>query len=225
MLETARAFLAKGYNVVATSRSVSKSTELPRSDRLVRVDGDIGSAETAAKVVKAAIDSFGTIDALVNNAGIFIAKPFTEFTAEDFRSLSSTNLEGYLYITQLAVKQMLKQKIGGSVIAITTSLLKNPLKPLTASVAMFTKGGLAAITSMLAMEYAADNIRFNAVAPGLVDTPLTKNNPKDFMKSLSPMGTLSDPKDIVDAIVYLTEARHITGETVHVDGGAHVGKW
>jgi len=219
-----QAFLDRGYAVVATSRNVTKAS-LPSSPNLALVDGDIGQLSTAEKVVQTAISKFGSIDHVVNNAGIFIAKPFVDYTPQDFNALVSTNIEGFLYVTQLAVKQMLAQGKRGSVTNITTSLVKNPNASLTASVAMITKGGLTAVTRSLASEYAKQHIRFNAVAPGIVDTPLHKDNPKDFLKTLSPMGTISDAKDIADAVVYLTEARHITGEVLHVDGGAHVGKW
>jgi NAD(P)-dependent dehydrogenase (short-subunit alcohol dehydrogenase family) len=219
-----RAFLDRGYNVVATSRSVSKAGFAP-SPNLALVDGDIGQEATAQKVAQTAISKFGSIDHVVNNAGIFSAKPFTDYTADDFHSLVSTNLKGFIFITQLAVKQLLSQGTGGSVTTITASLSENPIAGLPASVAMITKGGLNAITLSLASEHAKNNIRFNAVAPGVVDTPLHKNTPKDFMKTLSPMGTVSDSKDIADAVVYLTEARHVTGEVLHVDGGQHVGRW
>jgi len=162
---------------------------------------------------------------VVNNAGIFSAKLFTDYTAEEFRSLVSTNLEGFIFITQLAVKRMLSQGTGGSVTNITTSLADNPIAGLPASIPMITEGGLNAITVSLANEYAKSNIRLNAVAPGVVDTPLHKDNPKDFLKTLSPMGTISDAKEIADAVVYLTEARNVTGEVLHVDGGAHAGRW
>ena len=217
-------FLDRGYNVVATSRSVSKAGFAP-SPNLALVDGDIGQAATAEKVAQTAISRFGSIDHVVNNAGIFIAKPFTDYTANDFDALASTNLKGFIFITQLAVKQILAQGIGGSVTSITASLAENPIAGVPASVAMITKGGLDAITISLAIEYAKNNIRFNAVAPGVADTPLHKNTPKDLMKTLSPMGTVSDAKEIADAVVYLTEARNVTGEVLHVDGGAHVGRW
>ena len=219
-----QAFLDRGYNVVATSRSVSKGSSKP-SPNLALVDGDVGQGATAENVAKTAIDKFGSIDHVVNNAGIFSTKPFTDFTIEDFRSLVSTNLEGFIFITQAAVKQMLSQGTGGSVTTITSSLVKNPISGVSASIPMITKGGLEAITLSLASEYAKNNIRFNAVAPGVVDTPLHNKSPKDFMKSLSPMGTVSDSKDIAEAVVYLAEARHVTGEVLHVDGGAHAGKW
>ena len=153
------------------------------------------------------------------------AKPFTEYTAEEFRGFVSTNLEGFIFITQLAVKQMLSQGTGGSVTTITASLADNPIASTPASIPMITKGGLDAVTISLASEYAKNNIRFNAVAPGVVDTPLHKTSSKDLLKTLSPMGTISDAKDIAEAVVYLTEARHVTGEVLHVDGGAHVGRW
>ena len=220
-----KGFLDKGYNVVATSRTVSQSAELPQSEKLVRVDGDIAAAATAVKVVDAAVSKFGGVDALVNNAGIFIVKPFIDYSADDLSALISTNVDGFFYITQQVVKQMLEQKSGGSVVSITTSLIENPNASLTASVPMITKGGIDAISRSLANEYAKHNIRFNTVAPGVVDTPLHKNNPKDFLKTLSPLGTISEVQDIVDAVIYATEARQVTGDVLHVDGGAHAGKW
>jgi NAD(P)-dependent dehydrogenase (short-subunit alcohol dehydrogenase family) len=219
-----KAFLERGYNVVGTSRSASKAA-FALSPNLALVDGDIGQAATAEKVAQTAISKFGSINHVVNNAGIFSAKPFTDYTAEEFRGLVSTNLEGFIFITQLAVKQMLSQGTGGSVTSITASLADNPIAGLPASIAMITKGGLDAIIVSLASEYAKSNIRFNAVAPGVVDTPLHKDNPKDFLRTLNPMGMISDSKDIADAVVYLTEARYVTGEVLHVDGGAHVGRW
>jgi len=218
------AFLDRGYNVVATSRNVSKAGFAP-SPTLALVDGDIGQAATAEKIAQTAIAKFGSIDHVVNNAGIFAGKPFTEYTADEFHDLVSINLEGFIFITQLAVRQMLLQGNGGSVTTITAALADNPMAGHPASIAMITKGGLDAITLSLASEYAKDHIRFNAVAPGIVDTPMHQNDPHDFLRSLSPMGTISDPKDIADAVVYLTEAGHVTGEVLHVDDGAHVGRW
>jgi NAD(P)-dependent dehydrogenase (short-subunit alcohol dehydrogenase family) len=162
---------------------------------------------------------------VVNNAGIFFSKRFTDYSLHDFEQLSETNLKGYICITQLAVKQMLEQKTGGSITGITSAMVENPIAGVGASIPMITKGGLEAITRSLAMEYARDGIRFNVVAPGIVDTPMHANDPVEFLKSLSPMGMISNVDDIVDAIVYLTEARHVTGEVLHVDAGAHNGKW
>src|SRR5262245_12518892 len=220
-----KAFLDRGYNVVATSRNVTKSKELPSSPKLALVDGDIGDATTAARGAETAIRTFDSIDAMINNAGIFFTKHFTDYTAEDFKRLVSTNIDGFIYITQLAIKQMLAQKSGGSIVSITASLADNPIAGVNASIPMITKGGINAITRCLAIEYAKNGIRVNAVATGVVDTPLHKNNPKDFLKSLSPMGSISTVQEIVDAVIYLTEAPHVTGEVLHVDGGAHIGKW
>jgi NAD(P)-dependent dehydrogenase (short-subunit alcohol dehydrogenase family) len=220
-----KAFLARGYDVVGTARSATKSSELSASDQLALMDGDIGQFETAQKVAELAIKKFGSIDAVVANAGIFLVKPFTEYTADDFRALVSTNLAGFIHITQLAVKQMQAQKTGGSIVSITAALVDNPIAGITASFSMITKGGLNAVTRSLAMEYAQQHIRFNAVAPGTVETPLHDKESEDSLKTLSPMGTISSVEDIASAVVYLTEARHITGEVLHVDGGAHLGKW
>ena len=215
-------FLKAGYNVTATSLHATAS--LTASPSLVLVDGDVGKQETAAQTVEAATKHFGTIDVLVNNAGIFYTKPFTEFTTEDLNALVSVNLFGFLYMTQLAVKQMLKQK-SGCVVSITGSLADHPIAGVNASVSMITKGGLNTVTRQLAIEYAKEGIRFNAVAPGVVDTPLHKNDPIDALKTLQPMGKLADVKDIVDAVLYLAHARQVTGEVLHVDGGAHTGRW
>ena len=220
-----QAFLARGYDVVGTARSATKSKELSASDHLALIDGDIGQVETAQKIADLAVKKFGSIDAVVANAGIFLVKPFTEYTPEDFDALVATNLAGFIHVTQLAVKQMLAQKTGGSIVSITAALADNPIAGVTASVAMITKGGLETVTRHLAMEYAKQHIRFNAVAPGTVDTPLHANDPKDSLRSQAPMGTISTVEDIASAVVYLTEARQITGEVLHVDGGAHVGKW
>ena len=220
-----KGFIERGFNVVANSRKVTQSTEVTASDRVALVDGHIGEPATAAKIVETALSRFRSIDALVNNAGIFFTKPFTDYTAEDFRSLVSTNLEGFLYVTQLAIKQMLAQKTGGSIVTITAALARNPVRGVPAAVPMITKGGLETITQHLAMEYAKDGIRVNAVAPGVVDTPLHRNTPKDVMEGLSPMGRPSTVKDITDAVMYLIDAETVTGHILYVDGGAHFGRW
>jgi NAD(P)-dependent dehydrogenase (short-subunit alcohol dehydrogenase family) len=219
------AFLVRGYDVVGTARNATKSKQLPASDHLALIDGDIGQFETAQKIAELAVTKFGSIDAVVANAGIFLVKPFIEYTPEDFGALVATNLAGFIHITQLAVKQMQAQNTSGSIVSITAALADNPIAGVTASVAMITKGGLETLTRHLAMEYAKQHIRFNAVAPGPVDTPLHANDPKDSLRSQAPMGTISTVEDIASAVVYLTEARQITGEVLHVDGGAHIGKW
>ena len=220
----AKAFIERGYNVVANSLNFTNSVLAP-AEKLSLVDGNIGKAATAAKIADTAISTFGSIDGVVNNAGIYFAKPFVDYTTEDFERLSETNLEGYIYITQLAVKQMLAQKTGGSVTCITSSMVEHPIAGIKASVPMITKGGLEAITRSLAMEYAREGIRFNAVAPGVVKTPMHEKDSKEYLESLSPMGSIADAGEIVNAILYLTEACHITGEVLHVDAGAHLGKW
>jgi len=220
-----KGFVARGFNVVANSRKMTQSTEIAASDSVALVDGNIGEPATAARIVETALSRFKSIDALVNNAGIFFTKPFTDYTPEDFKSLVSTNVEGFLYVTQLSIRQMLAQKTGGSIVTITAALARNPIRGVTASVPMITKGGLETITQHLAMEYAKDGIRVNAVAPGVVSTPLHRDTPKDVMEGLSPMGRPSTVKDITDAVMYLTDAATVTGDILYVDGGAHFGRW
>lgn len=220
-----RAFLKRGYNVVGTARHATTSKELSVSERLALVDGDIGQVETAEKTVELAINRFGFIHALVSNAGIYLAKPFTSYTRDDFRALASTNLEGFIYIAQLVVKQMQAQKSGGSIVCITAALADNPISGSPASVAMMTKGGLNAAVKSLSSEYAKEHIRFNAVAPGVVDSPLHAETSPELLARLTPMASISTIEDVADAVLYLTEARQITGEILHVDGGAHIGKW
>lgn len=220
-----KAFLKRGYNVVGTARSATESKELSASDRLALIDGDIGQFETAQKVAELAIKKFGSIDAVVANAGIFLVKPFSEYTADDLCALVSTNIEGFVYLAQLAVKQMQAQKRGGSIVCISAALVDNPIAGEPASLSMITKGGLNAAVRRLAMEYAKERIRFNAVAPGVVDSPLHAETSEDSLKTRTPMGTITTVEEIADAVVYLTEAIQITGEVLHVDGGAHIGKW
>jgi NAD(P)-dependent dehydrogenase (short-subunit alcohol dehydrogenase family) len=220
-----KAFIERGFSVVASSRKVSQSTEVAASDKVALVDGDIGKPATAARIIETALSRFQSIDVLVNNAGIFFTKPFTQYSADDFKSLVSTNLEGFLYITQLVIKQMLAQKTGGSIVTITAALARNPIRGVPAAVPMITKGGLETITQHLAMEYSREGIRVNAVAPGAVYTPLHRDTPKEVMESLSPMGRPSTVKDIADAVMYLTDAITVTGDILYVDGGAHFGRW
>jgi NAD(P)-dependent dehydrogenase (short-subunit alcohol dehydrogenase family) len=213
-------FLTEGYNVVATSRDAHR--KLTASGSLVLVDGDIGEQQTAADAVEAAINNFGTIDVLVNNAGIFLTKRFTDFTIEDFDALVSTNLLGFFYITQLSVKEMLKQK-SGCVVTITAALADRPIAGENGSLSMITKGGLNSATQNLAIEYAKDGIRFNAVAPGVVDTPMHRSDPKD--STLQPAIKKATVKDVVDAVLYLVQAGHVSGEILHVDGAAPARRW
>jgi NAD(P)-dependent dehydrogenase (short-subunit alcohol dehydrogenase family) len=213
-------FLREGYNVVATSRDANR--KLTSSGSLVLLDGDIGKQETATQVVDAAINNFGTIDVLVNNAGIFLTKPFTDFTTEDFDALVSTNLLGFFYITQRTVKEMLKQK-SGCVVSITAALADRPIAGVNGSVSMITKGGLNAATQNLAIEYANDGIRFNAVAPGEVDSAMHPNDPNG--STLQTAVKKATVKDIVDAVLYLVQAGRVNGEVLHVDGAAPARRW
>ncbi len=208
-------FLGAGYNVVGTSREASR--KLTASGSLVLVDGDIGKQQTAAEAVKAAISNFASVDVLVNNAGIFLNKRFTEFTTEDFHALVSTNLLGFFYMTQRTVEEMLKQK-SGCVVTITAALADRPISGENCSISMMTKGGLNAATRNLAVEYAKDGIRFNAVAPGEVDTKTHRNDAGD--STLQPTLKNATVKDIVDAVLYLAQASHVSGEILHVDGAA-----
>jgi NAD(P)-dependent dehydrogenase (short-subunit alcohol dehydrogenase family) len=162
---------------------------------------------------------------LLNNAGIFFSKPFVEYTKADFESLIATNVAGFLYVTQRAVQQMLAQNSGGSIINVTTTMAQHPIAGIPSTVPMITKGGLESVTRCLAIEYAKQGIRVNAVAPGVVDTPMHESDNKDVLKGLSPMGRLVSVSEVVDAIVYLSEAATVTGEILHVDGGSHAGKW
>jgi len=223
--EIVKAFVDRNFNVVATSRKVSQSTEVAASNQVALVDGDIGEPATASKVVGMALARFKTIDVLINNAGIFITKPFTDYTVADLKSVVSTNVEGFLYLTQLAIQQMLVQKTGGSIVTITAALARNPIRGVTAAVPMITKGGLETITQHLAMEYAKEGIRVNAVAPGVVQTPLNRDTPDEVMEGLSPMGRPSTVRDIAEAVMYLTDASTVTGQILYVDGGSHFGRW
>ena len=218
------AFLKRGYNVVANSRNISKTNPFPSSPNLTLVDGDIGDPQTAAKIAETAVSRFGRIDSLINNAGIFIPKPFTEYTTEEFSALVSTTLAGFLYITQLSVKQMLKQK-SGSIVNISTALVEQPIAGVSAAVQIMVKGGLDAVTRALAMEYAKDGIRVNTIGTGVIKTPMHKPETHDALKGLNPVGRLGEIQEVVDAVMYLTDATFTTGEILHVDGGSHAGKW
>jgi NAD(P)-dependent dehydrogenase (short-subunit alcohol dehydrogenase family) len=184
----------------------------------------IGKQETGAKTVEAAIKHFGTIDVLVNNAGIYRAKPFTEFTTEDFNDLVSTNLLGFLTSPSPLWSRCWNRNLE-TLWPITASSADQPIAGDNGSVSMITKGGLNTVTRSLAIEYAKEGIRFNAVAPGVVDTPMHKDDSKEFLKTLQPMGRMVAVEDIVGAVLYLSQAGQVTGEVLHVDGGAHAGRW
>jgi NAD(P)-dependent dehydrogenase (short-subunit alcohol dehydrogenase family) len=188
------------------------------------VDGDIGDPKTAAQIVDIAVSRFGRIDVLVNNAGIFIAKPFTQYTTEDFNTLASTTLEGFLYISQLSVKQMLQQK-SGSIVNVSTTLVGHPVAGVPVAVQVMAKGALDAVTPALAIEYAKDGIRVNTVALGVIKTPMHKPETYEFLKGLHPVDRMGEIQEVIDAVLFLTDATFTTGEILHVDGGAHAGKW
>ena len=218
------AFLKRGYNVVANSRHITQTNPFAASANLVLIDGDIGDPSTAAKIVDAAVSKFGRIDLLINNAGIFIPKPFTEYTTADLDALVSTTLAGFLYVSQLTVKQMLRQK-SGSIVNISTTLVDHPVAGVPVTLQVMTKGSLDAVTRALAMEYASDGIRVNTVALGVIKTPMHKPETYEFLKGLNPVGRMGEIKEVVDAVLFLMDATFTTGEILHVDGGAHAGKW
>jgi NAD(P)-dependent dehydrogenase (short-subunit alcohol dehydrogenase family) len=220
-----QALLEGGYRVIANSRTISKSKELKASEHLALVDGDIGKKDTAIKVADAAISRFGRIDLLVNNAGIYMPKSFTEYTPEDFEMMIGTNVAGYFFITQQVVTQMRKQK-SGHVVSISTVLTDQPLAGAPISLPVLTKSTIPAVSRALAMEYVADGIRFNTISPGVVDTPMHVNDDHDFLKKLHPIQRLVQVSEIVDALFYLQSAPMVNGENIRIDGGAHAGaKW
>ena len=220
-----RALLERGYRVVANSRTISQSRELKPSADLVLVDGDIGKKETAVKLVDAALKHFDRIDLLVNNAGIYMPKPFTEYTPEDFETMIGTNVAGYFFVTQQVVAQMRKQK-SGHIVSISAIVAEQPLAGAPISLPVITKSTLPAFSRALAMEFVADGIRANTISPGAVDTPMHANDDHEVLKKLSPAGRLIQISDIVDAVLYLESAPMVNGENIRVDGGAHAGaKW
>ena len=220
-----RALLERGYRVVANSRTISQSRELKPSADLVLVDGDIGKKETAVKVVDAALKHFDRIDLLVHNAGIYMPKPFTEYTPEDFETMIGTNVAGYFFVTQQVVAQMRKQK-SGHIVSISAIVAEQPLAGAPISLPVITKSTLPAFSRALAMEFVADGIRANTISPGAVDTPMHANDDHEVLKKLSPAGRSIQISDIVDAVLYLESAPMVNGENIRVDGGAHAGaKW
>jgi NAD(P)-dependent dehydrogenase (short-subunit alcohol dehydrogenase family) len=215
-----RGFLDRGYRVVANSLSIKPDA----SADVLAVAGDIGDPLVAEKVIGSAVGTFGRVDTLVNNAGIFIAKPFTEYTEADFARMLAVNLAGFFHVTQRAVRQMLTQG-GGHIVQLTTTLVGQPVKAVPSALASLTKGGLDAVTRSLAIEYADKGIRVNAVAPGVIKTPMHKPETYAFLAGLHPLGRMGEVREIVEAVLYLESATFVTGETLHVDGGAHAGHW
>jgi NAD(P)-dependent dehydrogenase (short-subunit alcohol dehydrogenase family) len=215
--------IVKGYRdrnwrVVANSRSIKPSTD---SDVLT-VAGDIGDPEVADRIVKQALGRFGRIDTLVNNAGIFLAKPFTDYTDQDYAQVLATNLNGFFYITRRVAREMEKQG-SGHIVQITTSLVDHANSNVPSALASLTKGGLNAATKSLAIEYAAKGIRVNAVSPGVIRTPMHAPATHDFLARQHPVGRMGEAKDIVDAVLFLENSGFVTGEILHVDGGQSAG--
>ena len=215
-----RGFLDRGYRVAANSRSIKPDN----AANVLTVAGDIADPVVAERVIAQAVEKFGRVDTLVNNAGVFVAKPFTEYTAEDFAGVLSVNLAGFFYVTQRAVRQMLVQH-NGHIVNLTTTLVGQPVKAVPSALASLTKGGLDAVTRSLAIEYSDKGIRVNAVAPGVIKTPMHQPETYAKLAGLHPMGRMGEVQDVVDAVLYLESAAFVTGETLHVDGGAHAGHW
>ncbi|MGN6314821.1 SDR family NAD(P)-dependent oxidoreductase [Trinickia sp.] len=216
--ETVKAFRARGHRVVANARSIA-----PSDDRdLATVAGDIGDPETATRIVETALSRFGRIDTLVNNAGIFMAKPFTRYSAEDYAAVNRVNLDGFFHITQQAIARMEAQG-SGHIVTITTTLVDQANSQVPSVLASLTKGGLNAATKSLAIEYAKTGIRVNAVSPGIIKSPMHAPETHASLAAFHPLGRMGEMSDIVDAILYLDGAPFVTGEILHVDGGQSAG--
>ncbi len=215
-----KAFAERGYRVVANSRTIEPSG----FPNVIAIAGDVADPQTAERLVGAAIDHFGRIDTLVNNAGVFIPKPFVDYTSDDFAAMLSVNLAAFFYISQKAASRMLHQE-SGHIVNITATLAEQPLKVVPAALAALTKGGLNAVTRSLAIEYADKGVRVNAVSPGVIKTPMHATETHAFLASLHPMHRMGEIQEVVDAVLYLETAAFVTGEILHVDGGAHAGRW
>jgi NAD(P)-dependent dehydrogenase (short-subunit alcohol dehydrogenase family) len=213
-----KAYRDRNYRVVATARSIKPSND----DEVLTVAGDIADPKTAERVISEAVARFGRIDTLVNNAGIFIAKPFTAYTAEDYAAVLGVNLAGFFRITQLAIAEMEKQG-RGHVIQVSTSLVDQANSNVPSVLASLTKGGLNAATKSLAIEYAKRGIRSNAVSLGVIKTPMHPAETHAALSALHPVGHMGEVSDVVDAVLYLEQAGFVTGEILHVDGGQSAG--
>jgi NAD(P)-dependent dehydrogenase (short-subunit alcohol dehydrogenase family) len=218
-----QALIKHGYDVVGTARTISNSKELKPSSDVVLIDGDISKKETAVKVAQAAIDNFGRIDLLVNNAGVFIPKPFTEYTEDDYYSVMNTNVASYFFMTQQVIPQMKRQN-SGHVVNISAVLADQPSRDAPALLAVLSKSTMPAVSKALALEYAANNIRFNTVSPGNVNTPMHANDDHAALAKFHPLGRMAEISDVVDAVLYLQNATFVTGENIRVDGGVHAGR-
>ena len=218
-----QALLERGYRVVANSRSISRSKELKSSEDLVLVDGDVGKKEIALKAVETALKHFGRIDLLVNNAGIFIPKAFTDYTEEDYNLVINTNVASFFYMTQQVIPHMKKQN-SGHVVNISGASADQPSGAATELLAVLSKSTLPAASKALALEYAAKNIRFNTVSPAVVNTPMHAKANHAALAKLHPLARIGEVSDVVDAVLYLQSATFVTGENIRVDGGVHAGR-
>jgi NAD(P)-dependent dehydrogenase (short-subunit alcohol dehydrogenase family) len=214
----AQAFVRAGYAVVATSRSIGASTE----PDVLAVPGDIAEPETAQRVTEQALDRFGRVDTLINNAGLFIGKPFTDYTPDEFAAVTAVNLDGFFYVTQCAVRQMVDQG-GGHIVNVTTSLVEHARSASPSALASLTKGGLDAVTRSLAIEYASRGVRVNAVSLGVIKTPMHDPASYDDLAAVHPLGRVGEVSDVVDGVLYLEQATFVTGEILHIDGGQAAG--
>jgi NAD(P)-dependent dehydrogenase (short-subunit alcohol dehydrogenase family) len=212
-------FRGAGYAVVGNARSIGAIAE---SD-YVTVEGDIAQAATARRVVDRALDRFGRIDSLINNAGTFIAKPFTDYTGDDYAAITAVNLAGFFHITQAAIRHMITRGTG-HIVNITTSIVDRANSERPSALVALTKGGLAAVTRSLAVEYASHGIRVNAVAPGIIRTPMHDTAAYEGLAALHPLGRLGEIDDVVDGILYLERATFVTGEILNIDGGQSAGR-
>jgi NAD(P)-dependent dehydrogenase (short-subunit alcohol dehydrogenase family) len=218
-----RALLERGWRVVATSRTISKSKDLKPSPDLVLVDGEVSKKETAVKVVEAALDHFGRIDLLVNNAGIFLPKPFTDYTEEDYNLVMNTNVASFFFMTQQVIRQM-KEQNSGHVVNMSAVIADQPSGAAPALLAVLSKSPMPAVSKALALEYAPNNIRFNTVSPGVINTPMHANQNHAALAKFHPLARVGEISDVVDAILYLQNATFVTGENIRVDGGVHAGR-
>jgi NAD(P)-dependent dehydrogenase (short-subunit alcohol dehydrogenase family) len=212
------AYRGRGYRIVAIARSIRRSDDAD----ILTIPGDIADRRTAERSIAEGVARFGRIDTLVNNAGIFIAKPFTQYSEADYATVLGVNLAGFFHMTQLAIAEMEKRG-SGHIVQITTSLVAHANSRVPSVLASLTKGGLDAATRSLAIEYAKRGIRVNAVAPGVIKTPMHPVEMYHTLAGLHPLGRMGEIADIVDAILYLESASFVTGETLHVDGGQSAG--
>jgi NAD(P)-dependent dehydrogenase (short-subunit alcohol dehydrogenase family) len=215
-----RAYRERNYRVVATSRSIKQGADAD----VLAVPGDISDPDTAAQVVRTALQRFGRVDSLVNNAGIFTPKPFVEFTRADFGDNIGVNVAGFFHVTQRAAAEMLKQG-SGHIVSISAAIVDQPMVGAPAALAALTKGALNAVTRSLAIEFASKGVRVNAVAPGIIKTPMHPPETHAALAKLHPVGRMGEIHDVVDAVLYLESASFVTGEIIRVDGGQHAGRW